>query len=143
MRRGSGVQLFKLQPPQLYSLDDYKPALVTEVYSREESWIGEFFTERRYFVKLSGVSPVLIKALIAAEDAQFFVHTGLNYWSILRAALKNLLSMEIKQGGSTITQQIQITSSYPEKSFTRKLREAILARRIETFLSKTDILPST
>ena len=127
--------------PQLYSLDDYKPALVTEVYSRRGELIGEFFTERRYFVKLSGVSPVLIKALIAAEDAQFFEHTGLNYWSILRAALKNLLSMEIRQGGSTITQQI--TKSLlltPEKSFTRKIKEAILARRIETFLSKTDIL---
>ncbi len=127
--------------PQLYSLDDYKPALVTEVYSRRGELIGEFFTERRYFVKLSGVSPVLIKALIAAEDAQFFEHTGINYWSILRAALINLLSMEIKQGGSTITQQI--TKSLlltPEKSFVRKAKEAILARRIETFLSKNDIL---
>ena len=127
--------------PQLYSLDDYKPALVTEVYSRKGELIGEFFTERRYFVKLSGVSPVLIKALIAAEDAQFFEHTGINYWSILRAALINLLSMEIKQGGSTITQQI--TKSLlltPEKSFVRKAKEAILARRIETFLSKNDIL---
>ncbi len=127
--------------PQIYSLDDYKPPLVTEVYASTGELIGEFFTERRYFVTLSSVSPIFIKALIAAEDAQFFEHTGLNYWSIIRAALKNIVSMEIKQGGSTITQQI--TKSLlltPEKSFTRKLKEAILAKRIETSLSKTDIL---
>lgn len=127
--------------PHIYSLDDYKPPLVTEVYSSTGELIGEFFTERRYFVNLSSVSPIFIKALIAAEDAQFFEHTGLNYWSIVRAALKNLVSMEIKQGGSTITQQI--TKSLlltPEKSFARKLKEAILAKRIETSLSKTDIL---
>ena len=132
---------FSYNLPRLSSLNDYRPPLVTEVYSRSGELIGEFFIERRYFVKLSNVSPVFIKAIVAAEDAQFFEHKGLNYWSISRAAFKNLLSLEMKQGGSTITQQI--TKSLlltPEKSLARKIKEAILAKRIETSLTKNDIL---
>ena len=132
---------FSYNLPRLYSLNDYRPPLVTEVYAGTGELIGEFCTERRYMVKLPAVAPVFIKAIIAAEDAQFFVHKGINYESILRAALINLLSGEIKQGGSTITQQI--TKSLlltPEKSYARKIKEAILARRIETSLTKNDIL---
>jgi penicillin-binding protein 1A len=83
----------------------------------------------------------MIRAIISAEDAQFYEHKGLDYLSILRAAIKNLQSFEIKQGGSTITQQI--TKSLlltPEKSFARKIKEAILARRIEKYLTKDEIL---
>ena len=132
---------FSYNLPRLYSLNDYRPPLVTEVYAGTGELIGEFCTERRYMVKLPAVAPVFIKAIIAAEDAQFFEHKGINYESILRAALINLLSGEIKQGGSTITQQI--TKSLlltPEKSYARKIKEAILARRIETSLTKNDIL---
>jgi penicillin-binding protein 1A len=132
---------FSYNLPRLYSLNDYRPPLVTEVYAGTGELIGEFCTERRYMVKLPAVAPAFIKAIIAAEDAQFFEHKGINYESILRAALINLLSGEIKQGGSTITQQI--TKSLlltPEKSYARKIKEAILARRIETSLSKNDIL---
>ena len=132
---------FSYNLPRLYSLNDYRPPLVTEVYAGTGELIGEFCTERRYMVKLPAVAQVFIKAIIAAEDAQFFEHKGINYESILRAALINLLSGEIKQGGSTITQQI--TKSLlltPEKSYARKIKEAILARRIETSLTKNDIL---
>jgi len=114
---------FSYNLPRLYSLNDYRPPLVTEVYAGAGELIGEFCTERRYMVKLSAVAPVFIKAIIAAEDAQFFEHKGINYESILRAAFINLLSGEIKQGGSTITQQI--TKSLlltPEKSYTRKIK---------------------
>jgi len=132
---------FSYNLPRIYSLNDYRPPLVTEVYADTGELIGEFCTERRYMVKLPAVAPIFIKAIIAAEDAQFFEHKGINYESILRAAFINLLSGEIKQGGSTITQQI--TKSLlltPEKSYARKLKEAILARRIETSLTKNDIL---
>jgi penicillin-binding protein 1A len=132
---------FSYNLPRINSLNDYRPPLVTQVYAENGQLIAEFFTERRYFVKLSHVSPLFIKAIIATEDSQFFEHTGLDYWSILRAAIINVLSMEIKQGGSTITQQI--TKSLlltPEKSFSRKIKEAILARQIENSLSKDDIL---
>jgi penicillin-binding protein 1A len=83
----------------------------------------------------------LIRAFISSEDARFFEHQGIDLLSISRALIKNIKSMDIVQGGSTITQQI--TKSLllsPEKSYTRKIKEAILARRIENSLSKRDIL---
>ena len=83
----------------------------------------------------------LIEAFIAAEDARFFEHQGVDFFSIMRALMKNITLMDIVQGGSTITQQI--TKSLlltPEKSYARKIKEAILAYRIEKSLSKSDIL---
>jgi penicillin-binding protein 1A len=127
--------------PRIESLKDYRPNIVTKVYSSSGDVIGEFFIEKRYPVRLSDVSTTLIEAIIAAEDDQFFKHKGINIWSILRAALKNISSFEIKQGGSTITQQIlKSLLLTPEKSFSRKIKEAILATKIEKYLSKDDIL---
>ncbi len=127
--------------PRIGSLKDYRPPLVTEVYSAEGGLIGEFFIEKRYLVSLDDISPILIQAIIAAEDDRFFEHKGINLWSIVRAAIKNLRSFEIRQGGSTITQQIvKSLLLTPEKSFTRKIKEAILATRIEKSLSKDEIL---
>lgn len=127
--------------PKISSLDDYRPHLVTEVYSRDGELIGEFFTERRYQVSLSDISPVMIEAIVSAEDDKFFDHKGINLLSIVRAAIRNIQSMEIKQGGSTITQQIvKSLLLTPEKSFTRKVKEAILSMRIEGYLSKEEIL---
>lgn len=127
--------------PRISSLKDYRPSLVTEVYSSQGELIGEFFIEKRYLVKLSDISPIFIEAIIAAEDDQFFEHKGVHFLSILRAALKNIESFEIKQGGSTITQQIvKSLLLTPERSFSRKIKEAILATRIEKYLSKDDIL---
>ncbi len=127
--------------PRIETLKDYTPPLVTEVYSCDGELIGEFYKERRYIVDLAHISPHLIQAIIAAEDDRFFEHSGINIWSIFRAALKNIQSFEIRQGGSTITQQIvKSILLTPERSFSRKIREAILARRIERSLSKDEIL---
>ncbi len=132
---------FSYSLPRIESLKDYRPSVVTEVYSSRGKLIGEFYLERRYIVPLSDVSTVLIEAIIAAEDDRFFKHKGINLWSIFRAALKNIRSFEIKQGGSTITQQIvKSLLLTPERSFSRKIKEAILATRIEKYLSKDDIL---
>jgi penicillin-binding protein 1A len=132
---------FSYDLPRIASLEDYRPPLASRVYSLQGELIGEFFIERRYFVTLREISPLLVKAIIAAEDDQFFKHRGIDLWSILRAALKNLSSFEIRQGGSTITQQIVKSMLLtPERSFSRKIKEAILARRIENSLSKEDIL---
>ena len=97
---------FSYDLPKISSLKDYRPPIVTEVYSSQGEVIGEFFTEKRHIVKLSGISPVFIQAIIAAEDDEFFEHKGINLWSIIRAAFKNIRSFEMRQGGSTITQQI-------------------------------------
>ena len=127
--------------PQIASLQDYKPSIVTSVYGDDGSLIAEYYLERRIVVPLERIPPVLIEAFVAAEDSRFFEHEGIDFLGILRALWKNIKAGGIVQGGSTITQQV--TKSLllsPERSFTRKLKEAILAYRIEKHLSKEGIL---
>lgn len=132
---------FSYDLPRISSLDDYSPFLVTRVYSSEGIKIGEFSKERRYLVDIDDIATVLVQAIVAAEDDQFFDHKGINYWSIIRAAIKNVRSFEIRQGGSTITQQVvKSLLLTPERKFSRKIKEAILALRIEKHLSKGEIL---
>ncbi len=132
---------FSYDLPRISSLDDYRPFLVTSVYSSEGIKIGELSTERRYLVDIDDIATVLVQAIVAAEDDRFFDHKGINYWSIIRAAIKNIRSFEIRQGGSTITQQVvKSLLLTPERKFKRKIKEAILALRIERHLSKGEIL---
>ncbi|MEK6531466.1 MAG: PBP1A family penicillin-binding protein [Deltaproteobacteria bacterium] len=127
--------------PSLTTLRDYNPNLVTTVYSDDNRIIGEFYVERRVVVPLNSVPRDLIHAFLAAEDARFFKHEGISYMGILRALYKNLMAGKIVQGGSTITQQVAksfFLSS--ERTLSRKMREAILAYRMEQSLSKEEIL---
>jgi len=127
--------------PRLTTLKDYQPYIVTEVYSDDEALIGEFFMERRMIAPLAQMSRFLIKAFVAAEDARFFEHRGIDYWRVLGAAFRNIEALELVQGGSTITQQIAKSFFLtPERSFSRKVKEAILAQRIERYLTKNEIL---
>ncbi len=127
--------------PRLTSLKDYKPYIISEVYSEDEALIGEFFMERRTVVPLAQMPRNLTRAFVAAEDARFFEHRGVDYWRILGAAFKNIEALDVVQGGSTITQQIAKSFFLtPERSFTRKVKEAILAQRIEHYLTKNEIL---
>ena len=127
--------------PSIETLKNYRPATITKFFSEDGEIIGEFFIEKREVVSLDRVPHHLVQAFIAGEDARFFQHKGLDYIAILRALFRNIFSGEIVQGGSTITQQVvkSILLS-PEKSFTRKIREAILAFKIEKYLSKEEIL---
>ncbi len=127
--------------PSIDTLKNYRPATITKFFSEDGEIIGEFFIEKREVVSLDRVPHHLVLAFIAGEDARFFHHKGLDYIAIFRALFKNIFSGEIVQGGSTITQQVvkSILLS-PEKSFTRKIREAILAFKIEKYLSKEEIL---
>jgi penicillin-binding protein 1A len=127
--------------PQITSLTDYQPSIVTTVYDDNDSLIAEFYLERRIVVPLEQIPQILVEAFVSAEDSRFFQHEGIDFFGILRALWKNIKAGGIVQGGSTITQQV--TKSLllsPERSFTRKLREAILAYRIEKYLSKQQIL---
>jgi penicillin-binding protein 1A len=129
------------QLPNIQSLADYNPPLATRIVSADGALIGLLFKEKRILVPLSGLPPHLMQAFIASEDARFYTHSGLDFWGILRALWKNIWAGEIVQGGSTITQQV--TKSLllsPEKSFTRKIKEAFLAYRLDHNLSKNDIL---
>jgi penicillin-binding protein 1A len=127
--------------PRLTTLKDYKPFTLTEVYSEDGVLIGEFSTERRIVVPLSQMPRLLVKAFVAAEDARFYTHRGVDYWRIIGAAFRNIEALDVVQGGSTITQQIAKSFFLtPEKSFIRKIKELILARRIEQYLTKNEIL---
>jgi len=132
---------FSADLPRIATMQDYRPPVVTQVFSECGELIGEFCIERRYPVALTEIAPVMIDAILAAEDDRFFDHQGISVWSIVRAAFANLRSREIRQGGSTITQQVvKSLLLSPERSYERKIKEAILATRLEQSLSKKDIL---
>ncbi|UCF30717.1 MAG: PBP1A family penicillin-binding protein [bacterium] len=138
----SGMFLyFSLKVPNLKSLSDYRPALPTIVFDRNGAEVTRFFTENRELVSIDQVPRMVINAVLAIEDANFYQHKGLDYPGIFRAFLKNLLARRVVQGGSTITQQVAkslLLSS--ERTYARKMKEAILARRIEKRFSKDELL---
>ncbi|HEX4513838.1 MAG TPA: PBP1A family penicillin-binding protein [Polyangiaceae bacterium] len=120
---------------------NYHPAQVTRVLARDGTLLAEIFTERRTVVSIGSLPAHVKLAVLAAEDAGFYEHEGLNYWGIARAMLVNLRSGKFRQGGSTITQQVVKNLLLdPERTFRRKIREALLARRLEQELGKDEIL---
>ncbi len=126
--------------PKLARIEDYKPPAVTRVLARDGTLMAEFFSERRYPVKIDEVPDIIRKAFLATEDAAFYSHSGIDPVSILRAIFKNVQSRDKKQGASTITQQVVknlLLSS--ERSYTRKAKEAVLAYRLERRFSKDEI----
>jgi penicillin-binding protein 1A len=127
--------------PNFTKITDYTPALVTTVYDRDGGVLGYFYHQKRFLVRLDEMDKWLPMAFLAAEDASFYNHEGVDLVAIFRAALINLKSGRTKQGGSTITQQIvkQLLLSNV-KSYERKLKEAILAYRLENYLTKEEIL---
>lgn len=127
--------------PAIDILKDYRPSVITTVYSRDHDVIDEFYVEDRKIIHINDLPRHVILAFVAAEDARFFEHEGLDFKSIGRAFVKNMLAGHIIQGGSTITQQVAKSLFLtPEKSYTRKLKEAILAYRIDRYLKKYEIL---
>ena len=127
--------------PPVDQLLRYQPPTATRVFGDDGTLIGEFFVERRYLVPLERVPMHVRLAFLGAEDADFYRHRGVDPVSIARAFLHNMRSGATRQGGSTITQQVVknllLTN---ERSWQRKAREAILALKLETTLSKDDIL---
>ena len=119
----------------------YAPPQLTRVYARDGTVLANIFSERRTVVPFSRVPDHVKSAFLAAEDARFFEHKGLNYLGLLRAMAVNLRSGEVRQGGSTITQQVvKNVLLDQERSYRRKVRETILAYRLEKTLSKEQIL---
>ena len=127
--------------PKVDTLADYRPPIITRVYSANGTVIAEFARQDRILVPVSRMPRQLIEAFVSAEDANFFHHKGIDLTSIMRAAVKNIMAGGIVQGGSTITQQVAKSLLLsPEKTFTRKFKEAILAWRMDNKLSKDEIL---
>ncbi len=132
---------FSADLPKITSLRDYRPPTVTVVTSDDGRKIGEFFRERRIVIPLSDMPDQLLQAFVSAEDARFYKHRGIDLFSIIRAFTKNLKAGTIVQGGSTITQQV--TKSFflsPERSYDRKIKEAILAYRLDRSFEKNEVL---
>ncbi|MFH7319787.1 penicillin-binding protein 1A [Desulfurivibrio sp. D14AmB] len=130
-----------LDLPDISTLDSYQPAQTTLIYDDQGAVVERVFHENRVVVPLGQLPEQLPQAFIAAEDARFYDHGGVDAWSIVRALIHNLRSGERRQGGSTITQQVaRALLLSREKTYTRKIREAILAYRIDRRLSKEEIL---
>lgn len=128
-------------PDKFDEVSSYHPLLASRVYARDGQVIGEFFIEKRVIKQWSEIPPVVRQAFVAAEDKRFYAHHGIDLAGISRAAYTNVKAKRIKQGGSTITQQVaKLLIVGREKTFMRKIREAILARKIEKSLTKDRIL---
>lgn len=123
-------------------LINYKPRLTTEVYDRNGEKIANLFSdEHRYYVSFENIPPRLIEALVAIEDTDFFEHHGVNPDAIMRAIIKDVSAGKLKEGASTITQQLVKNALLTrEKKFSRKFKEVLYAIRIEQELSKEQIL---
>lgn len=127
--------------PKITSLKDYTPFVISEVFADDGQKIGEFWKQRRIVLAPDEIPRLFKDAIVASEDQRFFEHSGIDYLGIVRAALEGLKKGKLKQGASTITQQVArnffLTN---ERTIHRKIREAILAKRIEDSLDKTEIL---
>ena len=134
--------------PAFETIDEYRPKVVTRVFAQDGQLIGEFYRERRVVVPYSRIPRRLVQAVLSSEDDRFFDHEGIDYMGILRAAIANVKAGRVVQGGSTITQQVAKSllvsaegyESGTAKKLSRKVKEAILARRLEKTLSKEEIL---
>jgi penicillin-binding protein 1A len=127
--------------PSVESVQAYRPSVTSKIYDRYNNLVGELYQEKRTLVPVEAIPRHVVDAFVAAEDANFFQHKGVDFTAIARAALKDVLSVRFAQGGSTITQQtVKSLFLTPEKSIRRKLKEVILAYRIERKLTKEEIL---
>lgn len=126
--------------PQVKSLADYQPAIITRVYDRHGVPFAEYSIQKRIVVPKREMSPSLVNAIIATEDSEFYKHGGVDPKAILRAALKDIMERRKAQGASTLTQQLakQVFLT-PEKSFRRKINEAFFAVQIEKDFTKDQI----
>lgn len=136
-----GFQYVAKDLPQMITVNDYHPKLVSQVFDRNNEKIGEFFNERRILLPYEEIPEKVVQAFVAAEDNTFFEHHGLNYLAMFRAFVANVRAGRKAQGASTITQQVARTLLLSsEKTYLRKLKEMILAQQMEDHLSKKEIL---
>ncbi len=138
---GGVVAAYVQDLPPLDILEEYHPSLVTTLYDDQGKPFATFYEQRRILVPLAKIPRILQEALIAVEDSRFYQHYGLDPVGITRALWSNLKCFCLAEGGSTITQQLaKVLFFNPEKSLSRKLREALLVLKIEREYTKDQIL---
>ncbi len=136
-----GYFYFAYDLPNLRNLQDYRPPVVSEVFGDNGEKLGEFWIECRYLMPINKIPARVKNAFIASEDSRFFEHHGIDIYGIFRAIWEDVKTGHMAQGGSTITQQITRSILLSrEKKLARKVREIILATRIERNLNKEQIL---
>lgn len=128
-------------PSRLDLKSAYQPAVVSSVFDAHGQRIGEFYHQRRIVVPLERIPSHVVQALLAAEDSRFFAHRGVDVFAIIRASFANLRKGAVREGASTLTQQL-VRGFFltPERTLGRKIREAILAYRVEKNHTKEEIL---
>jgi len=133
---------YRLELPNMQSMvEDYKPQMATTIYDKNNKVVDTLSVEAREVVKLEDVSPYIKDAFLSIEDKQFYSHHGLNFKGIARAVITTFLKGRATQGGSSITQQLAKNAFLtPEKTFSRKVKEAILTYQIERTYTKDEIL---
>lgn len=127
--------------PEISSLSDYNPPIPSRIYSKDGHLLMELSKQKRELAEIEEIPPKIINAFLAAEDDNFYNHSGIDYIGIVRAMITNIKAGKIVQGASTITQQVAkslLLSS--ERTFTRKIKDLILAKKIEEKLTKSQIL---
>jgi penicillin-binding protein 1A len=130
-----------LDIPNLKSIKDYQPKMATLLLDGDKKVTKRIFEENRRVVSLESMPPLLPKAFVAAEDSRFYQHPGVDIWSIFRALFHNIRAGAKAQGGSTITQQVTRSLLLSRKKvYSRKIKEAILSYRIDSVMSKDEIL---
>src|SRR5688572_2529027 len=126
--------------PKIYALDDYAPSTITRVYGARGEIIGEFAIQRREVIAYEAISPKLKQAILAAEDATFEQHFGLSIPRIVVTLVKDMVERRMAAGASTLTQQLaRKLFLTDEKTWERKVKEAILAIQIEKRYTKNEI----
>lgn len=138
---GMMVLLFGRKLPSFTQLEHYDPLLVTRIYSADGKVLKELYMQNREMIRLEQVPPHLIQAVLSTEDRRFFNHWGLDIPRILKAAYVNIVNFKIRQGGGTITGQLaRKLYLTPERTYPRKIKEALTAIQIERTYSKQEIL---
>jgi penicillin-binding protein 1A len=137
---GGFVLAHAIRVPLVKSLENYQPAIITRIYDRNGIGFAEYSIQKRIVVAKRDMSPALVQAVVATEDADFYHHGGINPKAIFRAALKDIIARKKVEGASTLTQQLakQVFLT-PAKDFRRKINEAFLAVDIEKNFTKDQI----
>lgn len=139
---GAGILLVGASDlPEVSALESFKPSATTRLFTSDGSLLAEFYLENRTPIPLSRVPKHVINAFLATEDPRFYHHSGIDVVGVMRAMASNIRAGRVVQGGSTITQQLaKLLFLEPDKTLTRKLKEAMLALQIERRYSKDEIL---
>lgn len=137
----SVIAYFSFGLPKISTLNDYNPPIYSQIMAKDGTILTDIGKEKREIADFKDIPKRVVDAFLAAEDDNFYGHSGVDYFGIFRAAIKNVLAGRVVQGGSTITQQVAksllLTS---ERSISRKIKDLLLAKRIEEKFSKEDIL---